>query len=196
MASPRITANQFPGASFCTANLNPAPSDTCPVNAFNAGFSEDVTGFRTTIDRSGSPLAQGESVTLKWTMKTPLTLDSQVTMPAAWNSFAQKPTFEGGTEGQATEPLKTGVVMPFGYLNVSKQVDGLPAGVDPPGPFTVGYRCTINDTEIDAGEVTVADGETVALPMQPTGADCAVWEIDSQGASSSADGERTRSTRP
>ena len=87
-------------------------------------------------------------------MKTPLTLDSQVTMPAAWNSFAQKPTFEGGTEGQATEPLKTGVVMPFGYLNVSKQVDGLPAGVDPPGPFTVGYRCTINDTEIDAGEVT------------------------------------------
>ena len=148
------TANQFPGASFCTANLNPAPSDTCPVNAFNAGFSEDVTGFRTTIDRSGSPLAQGESVTLKWTMKTPLTLDSQVTMPAAWNSFAQKPTFEGGTEGQATEPLKTGVVMPLGYLNVSKQVDGLPAGVDPPGPFTVGYRCTINDTEIDAGEVT------------------------------------------
>ena len=183
------TANQFPGADFCTANLDPAPSDTCPTSSFNAGFSDNVTGFRTTIDRSGSPLAQGESVTLKWTMQTPLTLDSQISMPAAWNSFAQKPTFEGGTEGQATEPLKTGVVMRFGNLSVSKQVDGLPAGVDAPGPFTVGYRCTIDGTEIDSGEVTITDDGTVELPMQPTGADCAVWEIDSQGASSSADGE-------
>ncbi|MEI8082400.1 MAG: DUF5979 domain-containing protein, partial [Actinomycetes bacterium] len=181
------TANTFPGPSFCTTQLQ-SPPVACPPNAYNAGFSEYVTGFRTTMDLAADPLQPGESIILTWTMATPLSLTTTTTMPTAWNSFAQESTFAGGVVGQATEPLKTGVVMRFGTVVVSKTVVGLPPGITVPD-FTMEYSCTVDGQEISSGSLTITEGTTVALPLQPTGAQCAVWETNANGASSPNEGQ-------
>ncbi|MEI6623899.1 MAG: DUF5979 domain-containing protein [Actinomycetes bacterium] len=188
--STEYTNNPFPGASFCTQNLQPAPNDSCPAGAFAESFSAQATGFRTTMNFPvGSPLLPGQSVTLTWTMQAPPMLDTQLTMPIAWNSFAQKSTFSVGGEQPATEPQKAGVAMRFAPVTISKTVDGIPQGLILPA-FTMGYRCTIADVEISAGTLDVASGATGTLPLQPAGADCAIWEITTNGGSTPNEGEQ------
>ena len=183
------TNNTFPGATFCTNNLQPAPGDTCPATAFDAPFSSGATGFRTTMTfPDQAPLAPGQGVTLTWTMQTPLTLSTPETMPLAWNSFAQKSTFTGNVEEPATEPLKAGAALRFGTVVISKSVIGIPPGVTLP-TFPMAYRCSVNGTEISTGAVNVDDGATVTLPLQPTGALCAIWETNANGGSSPNEGE-------
>ena len=183
------TNNTFPGATFCTNNLQPAPGDTCPATAFDAPFASGATGFRTTMTfPDQAPLAPGQGVTLTWTMQTPLTLSTPETMPLAWNSFAQKSTFTGNVEEPATEPLKAGAALRFGTVVISKSVIGIPPGVTLP-TFPMAYRCSVNGTEISTGAVNVDDGATVTLPLQPTGALCAIWETNANGGSSPNEGE-------
>ena len=179
----------FPSANFCTQNLQPAPNDNCPNSAFDALFTPGVTGFRTTMDFPGNQaLPGGAGVTLTWTMQAPLTLDTPNADPIAWNSFAQKPTFDVGGEEAATEPPKVGAMMRFNTVNITKTVDGIPAGLQLP-PFPMAYRCSYGGTEIATGAINVVEGTTESLPMQPTGATCAIWETNANGGTSPNEGE-------
>ncbi len=170
-------------ANICTTQLASSPTPCDPSDYPNATPSTSTTGFQTTMDFTGDPLTPGEQVTLVWTMKAPLTLDTTTVVPAEWNSFAQKSTF-GSTVLAASEPLKTGSVMLFGALSVFKQVEGLPSGISV-GDFTMAYECSYDGTVIasDPG-LLVPDGGTSDLPLLPTGATCNIWEVDSQGGSS------------
>ena len=182
------TSNTFPGSSFCTANLQPSPNDTCPAGAFSDSLGTDTTGFRTTMNfPQGSPLHPGDGITLTWTMSAPLTLNTVTNTPIAWNSFAQKSTF-GAEELAATEPPKAGVAMRFNTVTVSKSVVGIPEGVTLP-QFEMGYRCLVGVTEISSGTVSVSGGDSATLPLQPVGAQCSVWENTTNGGSSPNEGE-------
>ena len=101
-ASPRITRRTNSQGELRTV-LNRRLRTPVRSILFNAGFSEDVTGFRTTIDRSGSPLAPGERSRLNQTMKTPLTLDLTGHDASGMELVrASRPSKEGGRA--ATEP--------------------------------------------------------------------------------------------
>jgi uncharacterized repeat protein (TIGR01451 family) len=182
------TNSAYAGAAgtpqICNADLT---GGTCLPTAFNDSFSDAAIGFRTEMN-FGTPLTPGQGVTLTWTMKSPLMLDTTATLPAAWNSFAQRGTFTGGIQTAASEPLEVGTVMRFGAIKVSKQVFGVLPGTTLP-PFSMGYRCTISGQEISSGTIDVVDGNTAELPLQPTGAECSVWEIETNGASSPNAGE-------
>ena len=183
------TSNPFPGPTFCTANLRPSPNDTCPAGAFSDSLGTDTTGFRTTMNfPPASPLHPGDGITLTWTMSAPLMLATDSTAPIAWNSFAQKSTF-GANELAATEPPKAGVAMRFNTVSVSKDVVGIPEGVTLP-QFEMGYRCLVGVTEVSSGTVTVDGGASTALPLQPVGAQCSVWENTTNGGTTPNEGEQ------
>lgn len=193
------TTAPFPSSGFCTTNLQPPPDDTCPPGAFDAPLGEDVTGFRTTMQFApGALLDPGESFTLTWSMQAPLSLTTTRDEPVAWNSFAYRPTFqlpgETVTVLPATEPIKVGVGMPMGTFAATKTVDGLPPGV-PLEPFAMAFRCTLAiapgaTTEVAEGSFTLTDGATFTGPQVPEGAECRVWETNSQGGESNMAGEQ------
>ncbi len=192
------TNNPFPGPSFCTANLRPPPSDTCPGSSFSAGFGSSNTGFRTRLTfPDGQRLLPGESFALTWRMQAPASLTSTSNEPVAWNSFAYRPSFvlpSGATTVlPATEPLKVGVSMPLGTFRVAKDVVGLPPNV-PLSPFELAYSCAIDsadgsNTEVASGTFTLVDGGAFTSPKIPQGATCRIWETNAQGGQSPNTGE-------
>ena len=191
-ATTGYTNSTFPGSSFCTTSLQPPPA-VCPPSAFGAGFGPGNTGFQTVLNFPDSDLLPpGGSFTLTWSMQAPASLTSALSEPIAWNSVAYRPTFKlpgGGTSTlPATEPIKVGVGMPLGAFGVSKQVVGLPNGV-PVNPFEFAYSCTVESaslgtTEVASGTFTLEDGDVFGSGQVPQGADCAVWETNSQGGDS------------
>ncbi len=193
----------FPGSSFCTANLQPPPGDTCPSGSFAAGFGPGNTGFRTRLTfPDGDRLLPGETFTLTWRMQAPLSLTSTSNEPVAWNSFAYRPSFvlPGGatTVLPATEPLKVGVSMPLGSFRVTKAVVGLPPNI-PLAPFGVAWSCSIDSadgssTEVGSGTFTLVDGGVFTSPNIGQGATCRVWETDAQGGQSPNIGESSAAT--
>ncbi len=190
----------FPSSAFCTSNLSRPPADTCPPTAFSAPLGADVTGFRTTMAfPSDDLLDPGESFSLVWSMQAPLDLNSALSEPVAWNSFAYRPSFRlpGGqtTVLPATEPLKVGVGMPLGGFSATKSVQGLPPGV-PLAPFEMAFACEITTaedivTEVASGTFTLVDGAAYVGPLVPDGASCRVWETNSQGGQSNMAGEES-----
>ncbi len=186
----------FPGGSFCTADLA-APPSSCPAGAFAAAAGPTTTGFRSVLTFPADDLLDpGESFTISWTMRAPTSLTSTENEPVAWNSFAYRPTFKVGSGTStlpATEPIKVGVGMPLGSFTVTKQVDGLPAGI-PLDPFELAWSCIVvaaDDTidTVGSGTFTLVDGETFTAPQLPKGAECSVWETDAQGGQSPNIGE-------
>lgn len=190
------TTSPFPGSSFCTADLK--PGSPCPASAFDDAPDAAVTGFRTVMNFPADDLLEpGESFTLVYRMKAPSTLTSNRIEPLAWNSFAYRPTFRlpggGTTTLPATEPLKVGVGMPLDSFRLTKRVDGLPSGVVLP-PFVFEWSCSIVEAdgevvEIDSRTFTIVDGATYTSPRLPEGAQCRIWETESQGGSSDVRGE-------
>ena len=199
MASPVVNVDGYQGvttgytdaaytsADFCRQGIQPPPS-TCPPGSFSASFGPANTGFQTIMDFPDDALLRpGQSFTLTWSMTAPLNLDSPQSEPVAWNSFAYRPTFKVGSSLNtlpAAEPLKVGVAMPLTTFNVAKEVNGLPAGVSLQ-PFEFAYSCAIGDTEVAAGDFTIAGEASWTSPSLPAGAQCEVYESNSQGGVSS-----------
>ena len=199
MASPVVNVDGYAGVTtgytdapytspeFCRQGIQPPPS-TCPPGSFNASFGPGNTGFQTIMDFPDDALLRpGQSFTLTWSMTAPLTLDSASSEPVAWNSFAYRPTFKVGAGLNtlpAAEPLKVGVAMPLTTFSVTKEVNGLPAGVSLE-PFEFAYACTIGETEIASGEFTIAGEGSWSSPSIPGGATCEIYESNSQGGVSS-----------
>ena len=181
----------FPG--FCTDNLQPAPNDTCPVGSFSDAFSTANTGFRTELNfPANGRLRPGQSVTLAWTMTAPKTEVTTSESPVEWNSFAQKSTFYNATTGlselPATEPPKAGAIMRFNQVNITKSVTGaVPSGAAT--TYDMDWDCVVSGTTISNGTFTIAAGDTYALPYQPVGAVCHIWETTTDGGDSPNQGQ-------
>ena len=85
-----------------------------------------------------------------------------------------------------TEPIKAGIAILFGQVQVTKAVTNAPPGIDL-GTFPIDYRCTATpeggqETEVAAGTLQVAANATVTVPGElPAGATCRFWETDSKG---------------
>lgn len=199
MASPVVNVEGYPGVTtgytdaaytssdFCRQSIQPPPS-ACPPGSFSAEFGPANTGFQTVMDFPDDALLRpGQSFTLTWSMTAPLTLDSPLSEPVAWNSFAYRPTFKVGSGLNtlpAAEPLKVGVAMPLTTFNVAKEVSGLPGGVSLK-PFEFTYSCLIGETEVGAGTFTIAGEGTWTSSSLPAGARCEIYESNSQGGVSS-----------
>ncbi len=205
-----------PAASVCvgTGPTSAWPSDpTCTSvtwvdHTVYTGEWADVTGLRVTVDfttRSGIPrLDPGESGTITYqTVNTPATTTdtdrAPVTVPVgdpiAWNQFGVTAQLTGGgTFSRA--PVKAGVVMTGGPLQITKEVTGDGAATAPTS-FQASVACTVAGAPVDMGgfgTVTLDSTNlyTARIDGIPLGASCTVTENGTEGSY----GETTRTITP
>ncbi len=193
VASGAVKAN----AQFAyTAKLQPcidelaSPPGKCPAGEWDSSFSTDAEGFRAFVtfpDR----LAPGKSFAIRVPMSAPVTLKNPPdAMPIAWNSFAHtdfvlRPGATTPTQLPVVEPPKVGVALPFGTLEIEKQLTG-PDAASATGPFGVHYDCTVTPAggtpqSVDSGDGSFDVGAPLIVPSVPVGATCSVWETDARG---------------
>ncbi|MGA7146926.1 MAG: DUF5979 domain-containing protein, partial [Microbacterium sp.] len=173
------------------------PSDpTCAASGWtnSTGFTGDwsaVTGLRVIADfttTAGGALAPGGSVTVRFqTINAPATaaapdrapVDVPVSGEFAWNQFgAQAILTSGGTLRRA--PVKAGVTLVGGPIEVRKEISGAAAGFAPDA-FTADVSCTVAGAPVDMGSaasVTMDAGNDYAARIDgiPLGADCVITE--------------------
>ncbi len=179
-----------------TAKLQPcvdelaSPPGKCPAGDWDSSFSTDAEGFRAFVTFPDH-LAPGKSFAIRVPMSAPVTLNSPPdAMPIAWNSFAHtdfvlKPGATIPTQLPVVEPPKVGVALPFGTLEVDKQVTG-PEAASVTGSFGVHYDCTVSPAggtpeSVAAGDGTFGVDAPLIVPSVPVGATCSVWETDARG---------------
>ena len=110
----------------------------------------------------------------------------------AWNSFALHASSSARATARPsscppTEPIKTGVAVVFGSLQVVKEIGDNPAGLPVDDlVYTFSYTCSVGGTEVRSGEVVATPGTPGVVNGIPAGADCSVTETDAQGGVSSA----------
>ncbi len=176
----------------CTDELTTPPGN-CPAGDWDPGFSTDAAGFRAFVTFPGQ-LAPGKSFAIAVPMSAPVDLsNTRDSLPIAWNSFAHtdfvlKPGDRVPTQLPLVEPPKVGVALPFGTLQIEKQLTG-PLAAGATGPFAVSYDCAV--TPAGGNPVTVASGHgefnvdrQLIVPKVPVGATCRVWETDTGGGQS------------
>ena len=131
-------------------------------------------------------------------MKAPDAPADPIQNEVAWNSFAHTEFFDDNgrtVQLPATEPIKTGVALVYGDFTVTKAVTGSAAD----GPFSFAYRCrvtpeapggeTAEPVEVSTGSFQLAAGEPLTITARPARGSCLVWETDTAGLISDADGE-------
>lgn len=198
LAGPPSIVAGLPGAlALAYADTEPgcindlaSPPTSCPAGAWNPTFTAGAESFRGFLTFA-LPLAPAQSTRIVVPMSAPADLDtSSNQLPIAWNSFAHTDFFRqtnGSTvQLKAVEPIRVGIAMPFGTLQVDKQVTGdLPPG-SIIGPFAGSYQCIV--TTAGGTAVTVAEGTgsfSATTPFTvthvPAGAVCTVIETDTGG---------------
>ena len=110
-------------------------------------------------------------------------------LPIAWNSFAHtdfvlKPGATSPSQLPFVEPPKVGVALPFGTLEIDKQMTG-PLAAQAIGPFTASYDCTVTPTggtpvSVASGQGSFNVDQPMLVPDVPVGASCSV-ETDTGG---------------
>ena len=175
-------------AQGCLDDLS-VPPVACPAGSWSPTFTSSADGFRGFLDFS-TPLPPAGTAAIVATMSAPADLTGSDQLPIAWNSFAHSDFFQTGpsttTQLRGVEPEKVGVAMPFGTLEVDKDITGpVPPG-SLIGPFPVSYTCVVTTAAGQA--VTVAEGTGTVDPSAPlvvdhvpAGAVCSVEETDSGG---------------
>jgi hypothetical protein len=172
----------------CTTELN-RPPVACPTGAWSSGGGAGSTAFRAIITFA-TPLPPGGTTALQFSMSAPPNPASTSDREVAWNSFAYTPFFQQGAQIvqlPPTEPIKTGVAVVFGTLEVVKEIGDNPAGLPVEDlEYTFAYTCTVGGTEVRSGEVTAVPGTPTTVGAIPAGATCSVEETDANGGVSSA----------
>jgi uncharacterized repeat protein (TIGR01451 family) len=176
----------------CTDELT-TPPRKCPAGDWDPGFSTDAEGFRAFVTFPGQ-LAPGKSFAITVPMIAPVDLKSPPdSLPIAWNSFAHtdfvlKPGDKIPSQLPLVEPPKVGVALPFGTLEIEKQLTG-PLAPSAAGTFEASYDCVV--TPAAGSPVSVASGHgafnvdgPLVVPRVPVGAVCSVWETDTGGGAS------------
>lgn len=113
----------------------------------------------------------------------------------AWNQFGAQAIMVSGEKKQRA-PVKVGVTLVEGPLQVSKTTSGAAVGYAPTS-FQADVACTIAGENIEMGtsailSLTAANGYTARVDTIPLGAECTVSERGALGAF----GESTRSASP
>ena len=183
-----LTVSYSNVAQACLADLS-VPPGTCPPGSWSPTFTSAAEAFRGFLDFA-TPLPPAGTAAIVVSMSAPADLTGSDQLPIAWNSFAHSDFFQTGpgttTQLRAVEPEKVGVAMPFGTLEVDKDITGpVPPG-SLIGPFPVSYTCVVTTAAGQA--VTVAQGTGTIDPSAPlvvdhvpAGAVCSVDETDSGG---------------
>ncbi|SKA81575.1 conserved repeat domain-containing protein [Agreia bicolorata] len=197
-------ATAWPSDPTCASH--PAASAWFDGAAFDGDWST-VTGIRVVLDftsTAGQALAPGGSAQVLYrTVNAPATADepdrAPVTVPVgdpiAWNQFgAQAVLSVGGTLSRA--PIKAGVVLDSGSLQVTKTITGEGAAFAPDS-FQATVSCTVDGAPVQfvGGGVVTLDGQngySTRVDGIPLGAHCAVSENGDEGAY----GETTRAVAP
>jgi uncharacterized repeat protein (TIGR01451 family) len=189
-----------------TCSTHPAASEWTDGTAFEGDWST-VTGIRVVLDFASTPsgvLAPGGSAQVLYrTINAPATEAAPdrapVTVPVgdaiAWNQFGAVASLStGGTLSRA--PIKAGVVLDTGSLEVSKLVTGEGASFAPDS-FDATVSCSVAGAPVvfAAGGVVTLDAAnafTARIDGIPLGADCTVSENGAEGFY----GETTRTVSP
>ena len=196
-----LYTNQPVYDQVCTKDLDlTAGAEQCAESDWNAAFSAEVTAtqFRVAFDKAMQP---GDTAQINFEMKTPLEVDQVNNPTIAWNSFAHAETTirENGKEHvmPPTEPIKVGVGVSYGRLQLVKTIGENPGNVPVENqrfPFQV--TCTTQPVGAEA-PLTVWDQIHLVSSVRPgyitslpAGASCEIYEIDASGGTSSAPKEK------
>lgn len=199
----------------CTKEINPG-AGSCPAGSWLpssvVGTTVDaaaVTAIKMVFDFSGAPgavLPAGGSLKVTYsTTNVPTTaagdngapVTAPVTGVRAWNSFGFYPTYESGSQPAGPqEPIKSGVILTGGPLQISKTVTGAAAAYAPTS-FVADVACTIEGVKVNLGSassvtLSKAGGYTARIDGIPVGASCAVTEHGAAGSY----GESSRTVTP
>jgi uncharacterized repeat protein (TIGR01451 family) len=167
-----------------------------PADAFTGEWSE-VTGLRVVLEfatTAAGVLAPGGSVTVRYqTVNSPATdgdsdlapVDAPVIDEFAWNQFGAHAVLQSGATLERA-PVKAGVTLTAGSLEVTKVIEGDAAGYAP-DEFLVDVSCTVAGAVVNLGDqatqrLTAPDGLTARVTGIPLGADCTVDEQGDVGA--------------
>ncbi|MGO4535762.1 DUF5979 domain-containing protein [Leifsonia sp. 2MCAF36] len=201
-------------AKPCADDITPGKS--CPAGSWvpssQVGSSiqaADVTGVKMVFDFTGTAtgtLAAGAAVKVTYSStNVPTTtagdnrapVSAPVTAVRAWNSFGFYPTYVSGSQPAGPqEPIKSGVILTGGPLQITKSVTGAAAQYAPTS-FQANVACTVDGVAVDLGAnasvaLSAADQYTARIDGIPTGAECAVTENGADGSY----GESSRSVTP
>lgn len=193
-ASPGSLTNSYTDdADLCNDDLDMHTAD-CPAGAWDDAFAPSNTGVQMRVV-FGTRLAPGGTIALKFSMDTPLDVARVGDPTIAWNSFTHAETTvrANGRDNilPPTEPIKTGVGLAYGTLDVAKTIGANPSQLPVENlQFEFGYACTITPAggeprEVAAGILSATSVQTSRLEGLPGGARCRVWETQDFGGVSS-----------
>lgn len=200
-------------AGVCTGSTGSSswPSDpSCSSNPSGVTWTDGgsytgdwslVTGLRLVLDLSGTAtgtLTPGQYVSMTYTTtNTPLaTADAapiapQTTTPIAWGQAGAVATVDATGVQIRRAPVKAGVALAVGPLEVAKQVTGAGAG-RAPATVTFTVQCTVSGHPVPLGtdaRLAVPTGGSTRIDGLPVGATCTVEEAGALGTA----GESSRS---
>lgn len=189
-STPTTTLTYTTQSPACTDDLHPPAS--CPAGDWTASFDPAATGFQLYAQFDAPGLAPGAAFDITWQMTSPADLAQPENPSIAWNSFGHTELIDTpGTREQlgAVEPLKAGVGLVFGTIQVTKAVVAEPGAVVPAGPYQLTYTCTVTP---DTGDPVVVRTGTAdfgpdrpwRLDGIPANATCTEFESDSHGGAS------------
>lgn len=192
-----------------TTSANPCPNftshSTCSTATWVDGPSfptssyDSVTALRIQYTFPGGELPPAATLAVTYrTVNTPTTSATDgrapvtappVATPRAWNSFGVFAQFPDGYVDRRVEPVRAGVQLATGPLQVAKQITGAAAAYAPTS-FSVTATCTVAGAPVvlpSAGVMTLAAVNatpyTARLDGIPLGASCDIVETTT-GASS------------
>ncbi|MCU1409578.1 MAG: hypothetical protein JWR04_285 [Rhodoglobus sp.] len=186
--------------STCSTGVTWLDGPTYPTSGYAAVRAIRVVFDFTAIDPIDDTLPPAASLALTYeTVNTPSTSGSDgrapvsvpVTSARAWNSFGVYATFGVGNASRAVEPLKAGVQLATGPVQVAKAISG-DAAAFAPTSYQVTVSCTVAGATITlpaAGRLTLAVGNAVPYTGRidgiPVGSVCSTVE-NTGGASSTS----------
>jgi uncharacterized repeat protein (TIGR01451 family) len=200
-----VTTNANPCPNFattdstCSTGVTWLDGPTFPTASYATVKAIRVTFDFTAIDAVDDTLPPAATLALTYrTVNTPSTgADGRapVTVPVvnarAWNSFGVYATFGGGNTARAVEPLKAGVQLATGPLQVGKAITGDTAAFAPTS-YQVTVSCTVAGAPVtipSSGHLTLASGNAVPYTARidgiPVGSDCRIVE-NTTGATSTS----------
>lgn len=205
-----VTTDPKPCADDITPGKSCAAGKWVPSSQLGAGIQpEQVTGVKMVFDFSGTAsgtLAAGAAVKVTYTStNVPTTtagdnrapVSTPVTAVRAWNSFGFYPTYVSGSQPAGPqEPIKAGVILTGGPLQITKTITGAAAQYAPT-TFQADVSCTVGGVAVGLGAnasvtLSAANQYTARIDGIPTGAECAITEHGADGSY----GESSRSVTP
>lgn len=164
-------------------------SAQCAAGDWAAGYGPEVTAaqFQLAFDPKIGP---GQQVDIAFEMNSPVDVAKVSDPTVAWNSFAHAETTDRNGNPHVlppTEPIKVGVALAYGNLNLVKVIGENPSNLPVAGlAFTFHVSCEI--TPVGGELTTVWDKDykvtsltEVTVTGIPANSTCRVWELDAKG---------------